>query len=40
MCKLDEFQMFGLLSLLQLLGQLPKLSLLQEHNCEIENYEH
>ena len=38
MCKLDEFQIFQLLSLLQFLGQLPKLSPLQEHNCELENY--
>jgi len=38
MCKLDVFQIFQSLSLLQFLGQLPKLSPLQEHNCELENY--
>lgn len=33
-----EMQIIGLLSLLQLLGQLPKLSLLQEHDGKLNNY--
>ena len=35
MCKLDELQIFGLLGLL---GQLPTLSPLREHDCELEVY--
>ena len=36
MCKLDDFQIVWLLGLEQLLGQLPKLSLLPEHDGELE----
>ena len=35
---LDEIQVFGLLGSQQFLGQLPKLSLLQEHDCKLEMY--
>ena len=38
MWKLDDFQIVGLLGLQQLLAQLPKLSLLPEHDCELDSY--
>ena len=37
MYKQNEFQFVGLLNLQQFLDKLPKLSLLQEHDCGLEN---